>query len=105
MTGLSSAASRRLKQTHRGSTLLGDVERHVMRESMKSDRDMSFLHPSDMAKTDFCHRRGYYQVTGAAASTIRTLEVCLLAGGGRIASVLVVGTLSEWPNVCLRSGK
>ena len=68
MTELSTAASRRLKQTHRGSTLLGDVERHVMRESMKSDRDMSFLHPSDMAKTDFCHRRGFYQVTGCEAS-------------------------------------
>lgn len=68
MTELSPAAKRRFKQTHTGSVLLGDIERHVMRESLKSDRDMSFLHPSDMAKTDFCHRRGFYTVTGTEVS-------------------------------------
>lgn len=64
MTELSSAASRRLKQTHRSSVLLGDIERHVMREAMQSDRDMSYVHPSDMAKPDFCSRWAYYTVTG-----------------------------------------
>lgn len=68
MNELSSTAMKRLRQTYRESTLLGDVERHVMREAMNSDRDMSYLHPSDMAKTDFCNRWAYYTVTGTEAS-------------------------------------
>ena len=69
MSDLSKTARQRLRQTYRDSVLLGDVERHVMREAMVSDRDMSFLHPSDMAKTDFCHRRGYYQVVGTEVTS------------------------------------
>ena len=68
MSELSSTAKRRLKQTLRSSALLADIERHVMRESMKSDRDMSYIHPSDMAKSDFCHRWAYYTVTGTEVS-------------------------------------
>lgn len=70
MSELSSAAKRRLKQTLRTSTLLADVERHVMREAMQSDRDMSYIHPSDMAKSDFCHRWAYYTVTGTEKSDV-----------------------------------
>lgn len=68
MSDLTDTAKKRLRHTFRDSTLLGDVERHVMKEAMTSDRDMSYLHPSDMAKSGFCRRWAYYTVTGTEPS-------------------------------------
>ena len=68
MTDLTDTAKKRLRHTFRESTLLGDIERHVMKEAMSSDRDMSYIHPSDMAKSDFCRRWAYYTVTGREVS-------------------------------------
>lgn len=55
----------------RGEVLLPDIRRHVMKEAAipDVDRDMSFVHPSEMVKEDWCARRAYFRISGAPASS------------------------------------
>ena len=48
------------KQDHR---LIGDVERHLMRRP-ESDRRTDVLHPSEIIKSDWCHRYSFYLLKG-----------------------------------------
>src|SRR5215510_5840577 len=52
------------------SLVLGEIQKHVLRHSLDPDpeRDRSFLHPSDMAKSDWCYRADFYRMTGAPES-------------------------------------
>lgn len=66
---LRDSALQRLKGTFKSSNglLLPQVERHVMR-SMKGDprpddHSLHHMHPSDMAKVDWCGRHDYYRIT------------------------------------------
>lgn len=43
--------------------LIGPIERHLMKRS-PGDRSTTVLHPSEMIKSDFCHRYSYYLLTG-----------------------------------------
>ena len=59
----------RLKDTYRSrDVLLPQIERHVMRqmksEGRPADHSMEFMHPSDMAKTEWCGRHDYYRIVG-----------------------------------------
>lgn len=47
------------------NTLLGDIQVHLLAEHQKpSDRRQDILHPSEMAKADWCHRQSYYRLAG-----------------------------------------
>lgn len=48
--------------------LLGDVERHLMRQPL-GDRSTLVLHPSEIIKPDFCMRYSYYLLTGGKPKT------------------------------------
>lgn len=50
----------------RESRLLGPVERHLLAQP-PSDRSTLVLHPSEMAKSDWCRRASYYLLSGAQA--------------------------------------
>lgn len=43
--------------------LLGPIERHLLKKK-PDDRSTTVLHPSEMIKSDFCHRYAYYLLTG-----------------------------------------
>jgi hypothetical protein len=43
--------------------LIGDIERHLMRRP-EGDRSTTVLHPSEIIKSDFCHRYSYYLLNG-----------------------------------------
>jgi CRISPR/Cas system-associated exonuclease Cas4 (RecB family) len=43
--------------------LLGPIERHLLKR-VPDDRSTTVLHPSEMIKSDFCHRYAYYLLTG-----------------------------------------
>lgn len=43
--------------------LLGPIERHLLKKA-PGDRSTTVLHPSEMIKSDFCHRYSYYLLTG-----------------------------------------
>jgi CRISPR/Cas system-associated exonuclease Cas4 (RecB family) len=43
--------------------LIGPIERHLLRRP-EGDRSTTVLHPSEMIKSDFCHRYSYYLLTG-----------------------------------------
>lgn len=43
--------------------LLGPIERHLLKKA-PDDRSTTVLHPSEMIKSDFCHRYAYYLLTG-----------------------------------------
>lgn len=43
--------------------LLGPIERHLLKKA-PGDRSTTVLHPSEMIKSDFCHRYAYYLLTG-----------------------------------------
>ena len=65
---LKASALDRLKSTYKGQgLLLPRLERHVMR-SMSGDRpddhSMGHMHPSDMAKKEWCGRHDYYRIIG-----------------------------------------
>lgn len=49
--------------------VIGPVYRHLMRQAGQEDpdRDMGYLHPSEMAKSDWCPRRAYFRISGAPA--------------------------------------
>lgn len=62
------SALKRLKDTYRdGDVLLPHLQRHVMRsiDVRPDDHSMAHMHPSDMAKPDWCGRHDYYRITGA----------------------------------------
>ena len=43
--------------------LTGEVERHLLRRP-QGNRSTTVLHPSEIIKSDFCHRYSYYLMTG-----------------------------------------
>ena len=43
--------------------LIGPIERHLLKR-IPDDRSTTVLHPSEMIKSDFCHRYAYYLLTG-----------------------------------------
>lgn len=45
------------------SRLIGEVERHLMRRPLP-DRSTTVLHPSEIIKSDWCHRYAYYLLNG-----------------------------------------
>jgi hypothetical protein len=46
------------------STLLGDIQKHLLAEHNKpTDRRTDILHPSEMAKVDWCPRQSYYRIS------------------------------------------
>lgn len=45
------------------SRLLGEIERHLMRQP-ESDRRTDVLHPSEIIKADWCHKYAYYLLNG-----------------------------------------
>jgi ribosomal protein L37E len=62
-------ALQRLKDTYKTKSglLLPRVERHVMRqikELRPSDHSLEYMHPSDLAKADWCGRHDFYRMTG-----------------------------------------
>lgn len=64
------SALTRLKESYRANTqVLGPLSRHVMRKVGASgtdeDRRYDIVHPSAMAKSDWCGRHDYYVITGA----------------------------------------
>jgi hypothetical protein len=63
-------SDRRLSYKPTGEVLLHQLRRHVMREASRVDvdRDMSYLHPSEMAKPTWCARVPYYRISGAESS-------------------------------------
>jgi hypothetical protein len=58
-----------------GETLLPQIRRHAMREAavVDPDRDMSFVHPSEMVKADWCPRRPYFRITGEDAKNVKPI--------------------------------
>jgi hypothetical protein len=47
------------------TSFLGDVQAHLLSESLKpSDRRQDVIHPSEMAKKDWCPRNTYYRIAG-----------------------------------------
>jgi rubrerythrin len=51
------------------TALLGDIERHlIQRIDQPSDRRQDILHPSEMAKADWCPRQSWYRLSGVAPS-------------------------------------
>ena len=62
-------ASKRLKDTYKGKgLLLPRLERHVMRSMgdapRPDDHSLQHMHPSDMAKKEWCGRHDYYRIIG-----------------------------------------
>lgn len=55
-----------LAETRKGNNLLlGDVHKHLLAEHDKpTDRRQDCLHPSEMAKADWCPRESYYRLAG-----------------------------------------
>ena len=65
------SALQRLKDTYRGDdVLLPAIQRHVMKNSgapRPDDHSMLHMHPSDMAKPDWCGRHDFYRITQVPA--------------------------------------
>lgn len=58
------------KKTFRSNTiLLGQVERHVVTQKLDNERESHVIHPSEICKSDTCHRQIYYRIVGAEAKT------------------------------------
>lgn len=68
---IKASALKRLKGTYRSNSgvVLPHIERHVMRNPLidirPDDHSLKYMHPSDMAKADWCGRHDYYRMTGA----------------------------------------
>lgn len=64
------SSDRRMSFKPTGEVLLHQIRRHVMREVARPnpDRDMSFVHPSEMTKESWCPRVPYYRISGAESS-------------------------------------
>lgn len=64
---VSEAAYKRLRDLGKTETrILNDIRGHVMVSRMHGDptRDKRHIHPSDLAKADFCRREIYFRVSG-----------------------------------------
>lgn len=49
------------------TALLGDIQRHLLvKADAPSDRRQDIIHPSEMAKSDWCPRQTYYRIAGIA---------------------------------------
>jgi hypothetical protein len=46
------------------SRVLGSVERYVITQPKDTSRSTTVLHPSDIIKSDWCHRSSYFQLLG-----------------------------------------
>ena len=57
-----------LDATKTGSRLIGDVERHLLKQP-RSPRRTDVLHPSEIIKPDWCHRYSYYLLNGGEPKT------------------------------------
>jgi CRISPR/Cas system-associated exonuclease Cas4 (RecB family) len=58
-------SDRRVSYKPTGEVLLHLLRRHVMREAARpTDRDMTFVHPSEMTKDSWCPRVPYYRIAG-----------------------------------------
>ena len=57
-----------LDATKTGSRLIGDVERHLLKQP-RSNRRTDVLHPSEIIKPDWCHRYSYYLLNGGEPKT------------------------------------
>jgi hypothetical protein len=67
MTEVSKSSLKDLKATLKPTgLLLPHVNRHLLKMNAEGDltRDHSHLHPSDMAKSEWCSRRAFYRVEG-----------------------------------------
>lgn len=63
-------SDRRLSYKQTGELLMPQLRRHVMREVARvdPDRDMTFVHPSEMTKETWCARVPYFRISGATSS-------------------------------------
>ena len=48
--------------------LIGPLERHILSRPQDTSRRTDVLHPSEIVKSDWCHRASYYVVTGKAVA-------------------------------------
>jgi hypothetical protein len=73
---MAKADVRRMAFKPTGELLLPGLRRHVMRDSMRvdPDRDMSFIHPSEMVKADWCHTRAYWRISGAEPAKAKQID-------------------------------
>lgn len=47
------------------TTLLNDIQAHLIKKAgVPEDRDQTVLHPSEMAKAEWCPRQSYYRIAG-----------------------------------------
>ena len=67
---MTSSALKNLKNTYkRKDLLLPKIERHVLKKAQEpSDRRHDVMHPSEMAKSDWCGRHDFYRMTGVPAN-------------------------------------
>jgi CRISPR/Cas system-associated exonuclease Cas4 (RecB family) len=60
------------------SLLLGDIHKHLLSEHGKpTDRRQDIIHPSEMAKSDWCPRQTYYRLAGASPEKDRNFSAQL----------------------------
>ena len=59
----STALKNYLDATKRDYRLLGDVERHILTQP-RPVRRTDVLHPSEIIKSDWCHRYSWYLLNG-----------------------------------------
>jgi len=67
MRAMRPSALKRLKDTYKGDDrILPSLERHVMRAMANdgADRRHDVMHPSEMAKKDWCGRHDYFRIIG-----------------------------------------
>jgi len=52
--------------------LLGDIRKHLLKQiDAPSDRRQDILHPSEMAKSDWCPRQSWYRLSGVPESDVQ----------------------------------
>jgi CRISPR/Cas system-associated exonuclease Cas4 (RecB family) len=62
------------------SLLLGDIHKHLLDQHDKpTDRRQDIIHPSEMAKSDWCPRQTYYRLAGAPPEKGRSFSAQLEA--------------------------
>jgi hypothetical protein len=58
-----SAALKNYMDASKGTILVGDIQAHMLKEHAKpSTRRQDIIHPSEMAKTDWCPRSTYFRI-------------------------------------------
>lgn len=57
------------------TVLLGDIQQHAVKKALEDDsRRQNVIHPSEMAKADWCPRQTTYRIRGVEPSNPRKLE-------------------------------